>query len=224
MCDVYDCSMCFWYNSTCRHGPVPPSPDCPEVVCEEPAPKPESNDIWLIPLLSILSLLSITLIGCSAHLSLQMYRSHRAQRRNRFDQVRIMEQLQEARQGAEQLERDFADMRDRFGMENPSFRDPNPDLETIEDAMRRQDEEAEQIEANRAEARRLFEESQRRARERSIRLRLIDAANRQRIHVTSRMRNIRTSISSARARLPMVNERIQRILQQQREEANSNHD
>ena len=145
------------------------------------------------------------------------------QRRNRFDERRIVESLEAARQESDQLERDLQDIRVSLGIENENAEiGQEHRVETIEDAVRAQEEES------RLEAQRRQEEleNQRRAgleaaaaaerahRERSVRLRVLYSAVERRDEALANLR-------SALRRVPNINARIRSVLEQQRERSES---
>ena len=210
--------MCFWYNESCRHYPLPPNPTCPKIICTSPPrPHPEpSNNVWLIPLLTILFIVLLTLVALTVRLSYQMNNAN--QRRNHFDERRIVESLEAARQESDQLERDLQDITASLGIENENAEiHPEEQVETIEDAMRAQEEESrraaqrrEELENRRRAGLEAAAAAERAHRERSVRLRVLYSAVERRDEALANLRR-------ALRRVPNINTRIQAVLQEQRE-------
>ena len=210
--------MCFWYNDTCKHYPVPAAPDCPKVICFDPSPEPppSTTTSWLVPILSVCALLLLVVLGVTTRISCQLYRASR-RRRNHFDERQIVEDLRAARAESEQLERDLEEIRRSLGI--PSFdnflnsRNVEESVETIEDAMRQQDEEAEVAETARIQAEQAAAEAAARAEriqvQQNIRSRLLDTATTGRNRLTAHIRR-------AAGRVPNLNARLGRILEEQR--------
>ncbi len=227
VCDIYDCNMCFWYNSSCPHYPVPASPDgCPKVICIDPIPA--STPKWLIPVLCSAGLFILICIGITARISCQAIRANERSRRHANFEQEAVTGLANARQATEQLNRDLAEIRARLGIppfEEETADDPGNRVETIEDAMQeqdrqaaleqeRQEQEAAQIARNRAAGLEMAARAERDRRQRSLRLRLYD----------STVERSNEFIRRARARIPNINNRIRRALQEQQNRANTHTD
>ncbi len=213
-CLIYRCSICFWYNDSCPYDFLPPSPNCPKVVCEPdptpppappgptPTPSPPAALVWHIvgPCIAIILVLSLFVASC--HLTYRALSPRR--RRNLYLQIFQIDQFQEAHERSDRLQRDLEQMRQAFP--EMSREEEEDHIETIEDHVARRDARYanENDSANGIES----EESE----EVNLRTKLVQQATQRREELSRRLQTSRGALSeriqSFRTRLPELNDRL----------------
>ncbi len=112
MCEYYDCSICFWYNNSCVHYPIPPNPYCVKVECTAPyppTPEPSSSKDWLVAVTAVLSLVLVIVLVILFRTAYQMHSANHQDNRSESE-ANIVDELEAAREESNELRREVDEL------------------------------------------------------------------------------------------------------------------